>query len=430
MLMKNFLTREWNGLSVHVLPTEKFKMTTIAVNLQTDLEADMATKVALIPHVLMRGSQTYPQSEHIQQALANLYGASLSVGVAKKGEQQVIEFQMKIANEKYLGTGEPLLEQGIDLLVDVLLRPALEDGAFVKDFLEKEKEQHVKRIDSLFDDKIQYAVERCLSEMTKGERYAIPRLGQKEDLQKIDAHTLYDAYRDLLRTAPMNLMVVGYVEPERVWNLFASKLQLERASVRQLQVPQIVPRAKDVKEVIDRQDVKQGKLNIGFRTGGLTYQSDQYPALLVYNGIFGGFPHSKLFVNVREKASLAYYASSRLDSIKGLLYVQSGIEIANYEKAVLIIKEQFEAMRNGQIDERELEFTKNALINQFRTLMDSPEGMIDVYLNGLVAGRQWIPEDLCDQVARVTIEDVVEVAEQMSLDTIYFLRDKEERAHA
>ncbi|GIM44858.1 putative inactive metalloprotease YmfF [Collibacillus ludicampi] len=428
--MKNFVTRGWNGLSVHVLPTEKFKMTTIAVNLQTDLEEDKATKVALIPHVLMRGSQTYPQSEHIQQTLANLYGASLSVGVAKKGEQQVIEFQMKIANEKYLGTGEPLLEQGIDLLVDVLLRPALEDGAFVKDFLEKEKEQHIKRIDSLFDDKIQYAVERCLSEMTKGERYAIPRLGQKEDLQKIDAQTLYDAYRDLLRTAPMNLMVVGHVEPERVWNLFASKLQLERASVRQLQAPQIVPRAKDVKEVIDRQDVTQGKLNIGFRTGGLTYQSDQYPALLVYNGIFGGFPHSKLFVNVREKSSLAYYASSRLDSIKGLLYVQSGIEIANYEKAVSIIKEQFEAMRNGQIDERELEFTKNGLINQFRTLMDSPEAMIDIYLNGLVAGRQWIPEDLCEQVARVTIEDVVEVAKQISLDTIYFLRDKEERAHA
>jgi predicted Zn-dependent peptidase len=428
--MNQFVTREWDGLSVHVLPTEKFKITTIAVNFQTDLAEDMATKMALIPHVLMRGTKTYPQAEQIQQALADLYGASLSVGVAKKGERQVLEFLLKVANEKYLGIGEPLLERGIDLLCDVLLRPALENGVFVQDHLEKEKEQHAKRIDSLFDDKIQYAVERCLAEMTQGERYAIPRLGRKEDLPKIDARNLYDAYQELLHTAPVSMMVVGHVEPERVWEMLAAKWPLKRTAVRSLQAPQIISEAKAVKEVTDRQDVKQGKLNIGFRTGGITYISESYPALLVYNGIFGGFPHSKLFVNVREKASLAYYASSRLDSIKGILYVQSGIEISNYDKAVRIIREQFEAMKNGEIEERELEFTKNGLINQFRTLMDSPEGMIDVYLNGLVAGRQRMLEELCEQVAQVTLQDVVDVAKRISLDTIYFLRDKEEPAHA
>lgn len=428
--MKPFMTLERNGLSLHVIPTDKFKFTTIAVNWQTDLTEETATSCALLPHVLMRGCQMYPQAHLIQQALDDLYGASLHVGVAKKGERQVMQFFLKMANEKYIGKGESVGQKALQLLGEIILRPVIAAGGFDPGFVDNEKEQHRKRIDALYDDKIQYAVERCLSEMTKGERYAISRLGKKEDLTKIDGENLFHVYNDLLPQAQVDVLVVGAVRPEQMGQWMEAYLAWPRRGKQILRETEIVPQPKMVKEIVERQDVMQGKLNIGFRTGGITYRSDLYPALVVYNGIFGGFPHSKLFVHVREKASLAYYATSRLDSLKGLMYVQSGIEIANYEKAVSIIKEQFAAMQEGKISEEELQFTKNGLINQYRTLMDSPEGMIDVYVNGLISGRLRTLEEMCEAVQQVTVEDVVAVAQQIHLDTIYFLRNKEERADA
>ena len=167
----------------------------------------------------------------------------------------------------------------------------------------------------------------------------------------------------------------------------------------------------------------QGKLNMGCRTGA-TIRDDDYISLLMYNGILGGFPHSKLFMNVREKASLAYYASSRLESHKGILTIQSGIEIANYRKALDIIQEQLEAMRKGNISERELSQTRATLSNQLRERQDRPYELIDFAYHSILSGRDWTIDRLHKGIGEVTKEDVRRVAEQVQLDTIYFLRDK------
>jgi predicted Zn-dependent peptidase len=411
-------------MHVHVLQTTKFKLTTMAVMFHTDLEEDKATSRAMIPHVLLRGSEQYPTAESIQLALSDLYGASLYGSVGKKGERQIVEFLLKVVNEKYLTGADALLEKGIALLAEVLLRPQKEGSGFRADFVEKEKEQHQKRIDSLLDDKIVYAAERCLDEMTKGERFSIPKFGRSSYLEQINSDNLYQVYRDLVATAPMHVYVVGNVHPSDVVALIQRYFTVERTPQENLTPTQtdVIPR--QVKEIVERLDVNQGKLNLGLRTR-ITHADPDYPALVVYNGILGGFPHSKLFINVREKASLAYYASSRLESYKGLLYIQSGIQIENYEKALTIMKQQLEEMKKGNISDTELSYTINGLINSFRTLQDSPEGLIDVHTGGLVSGAYRSMEELISLAEKVSKQDVVRVAQQIQLDTVYFLRDKE-----
>ncbi|WP_018132339.1 EF-P 5-aminopentanol modification-associated protein YfmF [Effusibacillus pohliae] len=428
--MLNFVSELQNGIHVHVLPTSKFKLNTIVVTFHTDLEAAKVTSQAMLPHVLLRGSQQHPTAESIQLALSDLYGATLAGTVSKKGERQIVEFLFKIANETYLKQAEPLLENGFSLLAEVLFQPVQEAGGFKPDFVEKEKEQHAKRIDSLLDDKIVYAAERCLEEMTKGERFSIPKLGRKSDLAGIDGKNLFSVYQELVQTAPMHVYVVGNVQPEQVIALVQKYFPQTRTPRTELLPTQTDVRPQQVKEIVERLDVNQGKLNIGLRTK-VTHADDTYPALLMYNGVLGGFPHSKLFVNVREKASLAYYASSRLESYKGILYIQSGIQIENYEKALEIIKKQLEEMKNGNITDTELEFTKNGLINSFRTILDSPENLVDIHTGGLVSGRQRTVEELIRLVQQVTKQEVVQIANQVQLDTVYFLRDKKEvAAHA
>ncbi|MGZ4134050.1 MAG: EF-P 5-aminopentanol modification-associated protein YfmF [Tumebacillaceae bacterium] len=427
--MSEFQTREERGIHVHVLSTQKYKMNTIVATLTQELREETATGLALLPYVLVRGSENYPTPEKLQLALDDLYGASLYAVIDKKGERQLIDFTMTVPNEKFLSTDEPLFGKALDILASVMTRPLTVDGAFSAEHVNAEKEQHKKRIEAVLDDKIQFARERCLEEMTKGEPYSIPGLGRESQLASLDPKSLYELYQQVLRTAPLHVYVVGDVTLDEVAEQIFKAFSLERATVDTFSEVKIEHEERQVNEVVDRLDVGQGKLNIGFWSN-VAYSSPDYPALVVANGIFGTFPHSKLFVNVREKNSLCYYCSSRLDALKGIIYVQSGVEFANMEKARDLIIEQLEVLKKGEISEEEMSFTINGLINGYKTSMDAPTSMADNRINGLIAGLARPPESMIEALQKVTKEDVIRVAQGIRLDTVYMLRGKEESAHA
>ncbi|WP_170119472.1 EF-P 5-aminopentanol modification-associated protein YfmF [Tumebacillus permanentifrigoris] len=430
--MSQFITREEQGLYVHVLPTKKYKMTNIVVNLIQELKEETATGLALIPYILMRGSQHYPTTEKLQLALDDLYGASLHSTIVKKGERHVLDFTMSVPNEKFLSTEVNLFQNALDILAGVMTAPLTENGGFLPGYVDAEKEQQRKRMAAILDDKTSYARERCLEEMTQGEPFAIPRLGREEQLATITPQELYNLYQEVLRTAPMHVYVIGDVDAEQtaeqLFRVFRSE-GAARAVREDFQPVQVEHTPREVKRIVDRLDVNQGKLNVGYWSN-VSYASDDYAALSVFNGIFGAFPHSKLFINVREKNSLAYYASSRNDSLKGLIYVQAGVEFENFEKALAIIEEQLEEMKRGNITEQEMEFTINGYVNSYKTSLDQPTTLADIHLNGLIGGKVRSTEEMIELLHKVTVEDVVRVAQAVKLDTVYMLRDKEGDSHA
>jgi predicted Zn-dependent peptidase len=428
--MSQFQTREERGIHVHVLPTQMFKKNTIVVTLTQDLQKETATPTALLPYVLMRGSEQHPTPERLQMALDDLYGATLSGSIEKKGERHVIDFTMQVPNEKYLSTDEPLFEKALGILSNVILHPKLENGVFAADHVKAEIDQHRKRIAAVLDDKMAYASMRTIQEMTKGEPYAIPRLGYEEELAKIDGQSLYDLYQRILKTAPIHIYVIGDVDPDQVYQRMFSTFAMERDPITAFREVKIQHEARQPEQVVvDHLDVNQGKLHVGL-WANVPMTSDDYPALVVCNGIFGNYPHSKLFVNVREKNSLAYYAVSRLDPFKGILHVMSGVEFRNFDQALSIIKEQLEAMRQGEISDEEIGFTISSLINDYKTAGDSPTTVADMHLNGLIGGRVRSREELIEAFQNVTIDDVVRIAQGIKLDTVYMLRDKGGNAHA
>ena len=413
-----------NQLNLHILPTDKFKTTTMIVHIEQDLKEETVTQTALLPHILKRGCAKYPSTQQLRQYTDQLFGAVFHADVIKKGEKQIVQIQLEIANEKYLSDNSPLLQKGIEFLGEVIARPLIQDGGFSKSFVRSEADLLKKRISSLVDDKIRYANQRVTEEMCKDEPYRLLSHGRLEDLDDVDPVGLYQYYQQLLAENPIDIYVVGDVQIDEVRKEVERCFHLNRQNIRHINFNPVQKDQVEEKLVIDQMDVGQGKLNIGCRTH-ITLQDDDYEALLVYNGILGGFPHSKLFVNVREKASLAYYAVSRLESHKGIMMMMSGIETDKFDQALEIMKKQMAMMKTGEISETEFMQTKAALNNQLLETKDNARTIIDLSYNGRISSTEKTLEQILEKVNQVTIEDVVAVAQKVEIDTIYFLRDKE-----
>jgi len=409
------------GVKLWVLPTKKFKTVTISFCFHRDLDEDY-TYNALIPAVLKRGCEGFETLKDIERHLESLYGALFDVGVQKKGERQILRFSMEVVNDDYLAE-QGILAQAFYFLNRVINRPVLEGGGFKKSYVAQEKENMKNRIKSLVNDKIQYSLERCAQEMCKGEKYSRYVFGDVKELESMDDAKLYKVYLDVVQTSPLDVFVVGDVDPAKVRLLLERSFSVERKQVKA--IPKTTYKKLQVapKTVTEEMDVNQGKLTMGFRTNISAADKEYFP-LLVYSSILGGGPHSKLFINVREKASLAYYAFARLEKFKGLMFVGAGIDVDKYQQTVDIIMEQLNAMARGQITQQEFEGAINALVTSLKGSMDQPSQLIDYYLGNSVMDSDVTLEELIEKIKGVTMDQVVEVSNKVKLDTIYFLRNR------
>lgn len=415
--------KEMKGYRLHIVKTDKYKTNTFVWKMKTPLNKDEVTLRALLPYVLQSNSKKFPSTTVLRSYLDDLYGASLFVDVAKKGEYHVISFSLEMANEKFLSDPTPLLRKAIEFFSEILTNPNVVNSSFEKTTVESEKRTLKQRIQSLYDDKMRYSSYRLVQEMCKEEPYALYVHGQMENIDGITPESLFQYYQQAFSQDEMDFYVIGDVQEEAVQSIADELLSFPTRSPKRTEANRTakVNQENVVKEV---QDVKQGKLNIGFRTH-VVYGDPDYFALQVFNGIYGGFSHSKLFINVREKASLAYYAASRLESHKGLMMVMSGIDNKNYDQAVSIIKEQMQAMKNGDFTDSELEQTKAVIRNQLLETIDTSRGMVEILYHNVVSNSNISLAEWMEQMEQTNRDQIVKVAEKIELDTIYFLTGTE-----
>lgn len=415
--------KELNGIKLHIAKTKKYKTNTLVWKMKAPLTREDVTKRALLPYVLQSSSEKYPTTMALRSYLDDLYGASLYVDLAKKGDYHIISFSLEIANEKFLSDSTPLLRKALEFFADILQKPNATNGEFDQETVENEKRSLKQRIQSVYNDKMKYSTQRLIEEMYKGDPYALSTYGQLDDVDAITSKDLFEYYTKAFSEDELDLYVIGDVNEDEVENMVAELFSYSARQPQKAQKGNFTAREK-VHEVKEQQDVKQGKLNIGYRTNVL-YGDTDYFAMQVFNGIYGGFSHSKLFINVREKASLAYYAASRLESHKGMLMVMSGIDINHYDQALKIIHEQMEAMRNGDITEQELTQTKAVIENQLLETIDTARGLIEVLYHNIVAETNVSLDEWLEKTHAVTIEDIVKMANKVELDTVYFLTGTE-----
>jgi len=416
----------FKGIDVYRIDTDKFKTSSINIFFQDNLTRDSVTKNALLPAVMRRGSEAYPTSRDISLQLEKLYGASFDCGVTKKGERHIIQFYTEFLSQQYIPDGTDSFTAAFEMLYNIITRPAFEGGHFKEDYLLQEKEVLRMLIKSRVNDKMQYSVERCLEEVCKNEPYGIYDYGYVEDLEAITQEKLANHYHEVLETYPIQVYLAGSISDKQAEMVTEHLSNIPRKDVKALRNGYSKKQIADAKHVTETMNITQGKLCLGFRTN-VAPESKDYQALMVYNGILGGGIHSKLFQNVREKASLAYYSYSRLDKFKGLMVISSGIELKNRDKALEIILKQLEEIKNGVISAQELEATLKTMETGIKSLGDSQMNIVDFYLSQTVAGTDNDFNDVIEKIKKITPDEVMRIASGISLDTIYFLTAPENK---
>lgn len=413
-----------NGIRLLFMPTDKFKTISMGLFLHQDLKPELASLNALLPSVLEQGSSAYPDYLSLQRKLEELYGAQLGTDIIKSGERHLLAFTMETAHDRFIGEDGDLLQQGMAVLGSVVGDPLVSDGAFLEKYVKQEKNQLVKDIRAMLNDKISYALERCLALMCAEEKFGVYKLGKIEDYAAISAADLYRYYKRLFSENPIDLYVIGDLDQQQVVKTAAETFDFPRDDQQlALANTEIALPVKEVKFFEEEMTVNQSKLVLGYRTY-TGFKDDHYCSLLVYSGILGGFPHSKLFMKVREEAGLAYYIHSRLEQHKGLMVISAGINYEEQHKAREIIDRQITDMAEGKISDTELDNTKQGLLNQLRSRQDSPHQLISFHLDGSIGGKAYTIDEIASGIEAVGRDEIGAVAERIKLDTVYLLRPK------
>lgn len=407
-----------NEVSLHMLPMDNYKTTYVGAFLYWPLGDDVST-TALIPHILQRGTATYPTARELRARLAELYGTQFGIGVLKRGENLVLQLKIQLVNDQYIPDQISLLEEALDIFRELLLYPHTEQGMFAQRYVDGEKRNIQSRIKSLLNDKGRFAFHRCLQHLCPDRGYSKNKYGTLKQVEAVDVEELWQQYQHILGSAAADIYVCGRYDHNRVVDAVNSRLHWTRRQGGELEkIGPLEPRGHNV--VHERMDINQGKLVMALASD-ITQSSDLYPALILYNGILGGYPHAKLFQNVREKRSLAYYIGSSLDSTMGLQFISAGIDVQSFKETTDVVAQQLEEMRQGKITEQELEWTRSSIKTGLLQMYDDLGEQVALAVDGRISGRQWSIPTLIKEIDGLGIEEVAQVARSMHLQTTYFL---------
>ncbi len=413
-----------DGVHFSSVTDSKFKHNRITANWVMPLDSQTVTNNAVVPFLLRKGSRECPDFTKLNQRLCELYGASLSCDVSKFGGYQVLELSIYGIDDRFALNGESMIGACTKLLTQVLLDPKLNDQLFSQQDVELEKQQIIDTIESLINDKRSYAMMRCKSIMCEGETLAIEKYGYIEDAKKITAQSATQAYQNMMKTAQVELIFVGCGDPKISADIFKDAFcRIKREPIK-IQRTDTRDHADQVKEVTDKRNVAQAKLVMGFRTGKMTTRRE-FGAMRMMVALFGGTPNSRLFVYVREKLSLCYYCAARFDRLTGLMFVDSGVEKENKQKAHDEILRQLDLMRQGKFDDDEIAAARLIMQNSLKAAGDSLGVIEEWYLTQIMDGASYSPADESQLLDEVTREDIIAAAQKVTLDTVYFLTGKE-----
>ena len=398
-------------MKINKLQSNKFKTNLVALFITVPLTKENCTKNAILTSVLRRGTNNLKTQEEISKRLEELYGAGFNCGVDKLGNYHVLKFYLETLENTYTLNNENLLQEGVNLLLDIVFNPLVENNGFNKLYLDQEKINLQRLIESRKDNKALYAKERCLENIFADESYSLYKYGSVDDLASINEINLYAYYKELLKNCKIDLYITG----NNIDNIKVPKIPSK--NLPQIPNMHIAPSKPNI--VNEIQDVTQGKLIIG-----LDVDDKDKTAVSMYNTILGGGANSKLFQNVREKASLAYSAGSSYIRRKNVILIQTGIEIENYDKAVKIIEEQLEDMKNGKISDDEFNSAKQLIVSSIELIEESKEDMITFYFDQNLFEEHLNITEYKEMIKKVTKDDVIKVAQKVKEDTIYFLTNE------
>lgn len=409
-----------NGINLNLVKTDKFKSNLLSYYFMRPLSKSEVTKNALLPLVLKRGTEEYDTNLKIQKLLEENYGSQLSMGINKRGERHVLRFSVEMVDKKHVQSQEHIYNV-LELMQSIIFNPSLEKGYFKETYVKQEKENLKRRIQSRINDKRSYALERCIEEMCKNEKFSIYPIGNIDDLDDINQEVLYDHYKEVINTSPIEIFYTGDYD-EKLVETLKKNIIIKREKIVKIPKEKIVSSVQTKNMVREDMDIVQGKIVLGFRTG-IDYNDKLYNGLLVASEILGGGPNSKLFKNVREKESLAYYITSTIFKYKSIMLIDGGIEFDNFDKTIDIVKGQLEEMKQGIFTDEDINVSKKSLKSSMESIKDSIFLISEFFFSQQLSEDNRSLDEILIDIENVKRDEIVEAVSRVSLDTIYFMKN-------
>lgn len=416
------MTYELNkNVNLHVFPTNKYKTVRLLVRFAAPLNKETSSKRSLLASLMETNSLNFPDQISLSKKLSDLYGAGFGIGVSRNGNQHYLTIGLNIINDHLVPSGTSVLESAVAFLKEIIFEPHIIDGSFDQETFNREQENLVEYIESIFDDKQTYAALSLQNLFfTHSNSQKTPSFGDVSAIESETAASIASYYQDMIRTDKVDIMVIGDVAEGYVKRVFKDFGFTDRENIITPLFYQ-QPFQNIIQQKMEQLPVVQSKLNLAYHCD-IYYYDELYFALMIFNGLFGGFPHSKLFLNVREKHSLAYYASSSLEPFRGLITVQTGIDGKNREKVLRLINEQLRELIAGKISIEDLDQTKVMLKNHYLLGQDSQRNLMEqAYLKLKVPAADISQEEWLQRIDQVSIEDIQEVAKHVRLQAVYFM---------
>ncbi len=408
-----------DGVRLVSVKTDKFKTSRLSFTMATPLEGNISAK-AILPYLLRRRCAEYPDFTAFNGVLDELYGAVVSSSVAKWGENLILSINMTAVDDRFALNGDKVTDECVRLLTKLVFEPIVVNEAFPDDIVEEEKRLLIEKLEAEQNDKRHYAFDRCEQIMFANEAYGKNRLGTVEEISALTGRDVYLQWLDLLKTAKMQLTMVGSSEPDMIKDILTEKFsKIERKPI--VRETEFFAGFQKPNYVCETLPVKQGKLVMGFRVGMRNEDDNVYPMKVAVD-IFGGGTYSKLFSVVREKMSLCYYCSASLFAQKGVMMIQSGIENANEEKAKSEILNQLKEVSEGNFTNEVFSSSIKSICDGRLSVNDIPESLCSWYTAQILRDELISPEEQVEKFKAVDKAQVIRAAKTIMLDTVYMLK--------
>lgn len=411
------IRRVCDGINMLEVYETRFRTACISVSMILPLERQKAAARALVPYVLKSSCSAYTNDLERRQATALMYGAELGVSVGRLGDMQQICLSITALDDRYTIGGEKLSERCAELLCGVLLRPHTENGVFRASDIEREKQILREKIEAERNDKIGYTLEKCIQTAGENEPFGVPVKGTSDEVASLTAAQVWDAYREMLAAARMDIVAVGALEFHGIAERFAAELSaLERSPVT-LPAQTIVEKGSG-RSVEERVPVAQTNMALAMRMGADVTESTGK----LMSVCLGGSPSSLLFKRVREELSLCYFCSSVFSATKKLLYIVSGLADEKLDESLSEIRAQIKLIADGGLTAEDIEAARLSLCDSLRQAYDSMGSMVGWYRTRLLDDVIYTPEQQIELYNAVTPEQIAAAARTLSEDVVYAVR--------
>lgn len=415
-----------NEIYFHTIVDPRFKTNCISVNCLNKLDKTTVSENAILPFLLRKRSKDIPDITSLGEKLQELYGASFFADCNKIGDNQVLALSINYLADKFAfdkeKEKESISKKASDILIGSLLNPALENGYFIDEDIETEKQNVIELIESEFNEKRDYAINKAIEIMCGNDHFGLHRFGKVNEIKSLDKETITNAYKRMISSSQIHIIFVGESIDDAVAQTFKKAFKnIKRENVYSSSTALF--QKSELKKEVEKEDVAQSKLALGFSAPANTWE--EKTAMTVMNAVLGGTPISKLFTNVREKQSLCYYCAARYYQHKGIILIDSGVEHENVLKAKNAILEQIEDMKNGKFTDEQFEQTKLAINNNYLSLGDSANNLVYWYLNQISVGADKSPQEEIEITKTITRDMVTKAAKKVSLCMDYVLTGDE-----